>query len=893
MGVTHLWRILERVERPCDMRDHAGTVVAVDISIWIHQLLHGTHATEAGQNAYLIGIFNRVVQLLRHQIKPIFVFDGSAPGLKKVALVNRRKRREENEELLSHARIKMLAVHARNSLFGTAEPAPLPTIVRRGDKPDMYELPAKPAEPQPVSEELTELVEGDEDLDRFAPEPAAPAHDEGPLEPPANVDDVFSAEFDALPLHMQSEMLEELLARQKKGTWRPRALNADDFSLQQIASVVKRNRVYEKLLAVREAILVAQSDGGPAMRALASDNKTVFFLERQSSSAPSLSRVMSAISGGGARTAARTDDPPELAAARRRAALLTRVSVATEDEDGDLSFDEANIDEANTDEAPPVAAKAAAVEAAEALMVAETSFPAARKAGGTAALVSAETVVIEDASPSSRSGLGSKAVSLADTVIIDDALVEDSAAPPAVSSRNTHMDLAAPAEESEPRPMVVRAQRANELAAASPNPEAARELPAAAEVQVGAEIPTPILPALAEALAAPPELVAQPSFAEVLAAAEAPAPAAPLPALAGTSQESAALQTNDDDDMVVADMAVTVTDDSGLVDAAAAPAAAEAAPDVPTDVQTDEDLFDDDLAFHDELQLNERITRLGENQQALADLAASASRAAAGINSENVAEVQELLQLMGVPFVVAPQEAESQCAAFEASGIATGIITDDSDVFLFGGRRVYRNVFSRQRECSVVLMEDVERLLEYDRDALVRMALLLGCDYTPGVYGVGPVYAATIMRAFPGPTGLEDFRAWVLEELDRPVGGLPRGLRNPAVLPKHFPDRRIIDAFAQPTVDECPECTWGAPDLPLLRAFACAKFGWDPARVDDAIMPLLRLPALPSGPARQLSLLSMLRPPPSPEKKDPKGKRKKSASKSASKTASKVAKKSS
>ena len=87
MGVTHLWKILEKAERPLDLKDYDGCVVAVDISIWIHQLLHGIRDKESSPNAYLVGIFNRICTLLHHNVKPIFVFDGSAPGLKKIALV--------------------------------------------------------------------------------------------------------------------------------------------------------------------------------------------------------------------------------------------------------------------------------------------------------------------------------------------------------------------------------------------------------------------------------------------------------------------------------------------------------------------------------------------------------------------------------------------------------------------------------------------------------------------------------------------------------------------------------------------------------------------------------------------------------------------------------------
>lgn len=57
--------------------------------------------------------------------------------------------------------------------------------------------------------------------------------------------------------------------------------------------------------------------------------------------------------------------------------------------------------------------------------------------------------------------------------------------------------------------------------------------------------------------------------------------------------------------------------------------------------------------------------------------------------------LQELLSIFGIPFVVSPMEAESQCAFLDTACLTDGTITDDSDVWLFGGQRVYKNFFSQ------------------------------------------------------------------------------------------------------------------------------------------------------------------------------------------------------
>ena len=53
------------------------------------------------------------------------------------------------------------------------------------------------------------------------------------------------------------------------------------------------------------------------------------------------------------------------------------------------------------------------------------------------------------------------------------------------------------------------------------------------------------------------------------------------------------------------------------------------------------------------------------------------------------------MSLFGVPYIVGPMEAESQCAFLDIACLTEGTITDDSDVWLFGAQRVYKNFFSQ------------------------------------------------------------------------------------------------------------------------------------------------------------------------------------------------------
>lgn len=121
---------------------------------------------------------------------------------------------------------------------------------------------------------------------------------------------------------------------------------------------------------------------------------------------------------------------------------------------------------------------------------------------------------------------------------------------------------------------------------------------------------------------------------------------------------------------------------------------------------------------------------------------------------------QAMLRLFGIPYITAPMEAEAQCASLVELGLVDGIITDDSDVFLFGGLRVFKNMFNQSKTVECFLLADLQRELGLDRSTLIQLAYLLGSDYTEGLTGVGPVAAMELLREFPGDDGLHKFREW-------------------------------------------------------------------------------------------------------------------------------------
>ncbi|RYP03955.1 hypothetical protein DL764_004789 [Monosporascus ibericus] len=218
-----------------------------------------------------------------------------------------------------------------------------------------------------------------------------------------------------------------------------------------------------------------------------------------------------------------------------------------------------------------------------------------------------------------------------------------------------------------------------------------------------------------------------------------------------------------------------------------------------------------------------------------------------------ITECQALLRFFGIPYITAPMEAEAQCAELVRLGLVDGIVTDDSDIFLFGGTRVYKNMFNSNKFVECYLAADLEKDLSLSREQLIALAQLLGSDYAEGLPGVGPVTAVEILSEFPGGTeGLERFRDWWR---DVQVGGrapeadrasvfrrkFRRSMGARLFLPTGFPSPAVSEAYMKPEVDASPEpFRWGVPDVEGLRDFLMRTVGWSRERTDEVLVPVVR-----------------------------------------------------
>src|ERR1700755_1704882 len=117
MGVTGLWTVLQPCAVPIKLETLNRKRLAVDASIWIYQFLKAVRDKEGNalRNSHVVGFFRRICKLLFIGIKPVFVFDGGAPALKRQTINNRKRRREGRRDDAVRTAGKLLALQMQRA----------------------------------------------------------------------------------------------------------------------------------------------------------------------------------------------------------------------------------------------------------------------------------------------------------------------------------------------------------------------------------------------------------------------------------------------------------------------------------------------------------------------------------------------------------------------------------------------------------------------------------------------------------------------------------------------------------------------------------------------------------------------------------------------------------
>jgi len=99
------------------------------------------------------------------------------------------------------------------------------------------------------------------------------------------------------------------------------------------------------------------------------------------------------------------------------------------------------------------------------------------------------------------------------------------------------------------------------------------------------------------------------------------------------------------------------------------------------------------------------------------------------VNKKQIDECKELLQYMGIPYIDAKEEADSQLSYLCKNGLVHAVLTEDLDILTFGSPRIIKNIFSTKQNSFEINLDTILDKINLNHEQFIELCLLFGCDY--------------------------------------------------------------------------------------------------------------------------------------------------------------------
>lgn len=137
-------------------------------------------------------------------------------------------------------------------------------------------------------------------------------------------------------------------------------------------------------------------------------------------------------------------------------------------------------------------------------------------------------------------------------------------------------------------------------------------------------------------------------------------------------------------------------------------------------------------------------------------------------------EVLEALRSIGIEYILSPYEADAQLHFLEKIGYIDYILTEDSDLIIYGSKKIlYKYTGTHVEEYSADLLWKCKDRFFAER--ILEIGILSGCDYLDSIKGIGIAKAHKILKE---ALSLENFvQSAALKGMEVPEGYLDAFLR--------------------------------------------------------------------------------------------------------------------
>lgn len=124
------------------------------------------------------------------------------------------------------------------------------------------------------------------------------------------------------------------------------------------------------------------------------------------------------------------------------------------------------------------------------------------------------------------------------------------------------------------------------------------------------------------------------------------------------------------------------------------------------------------------------------------------------ITEEMVSECKHLLDLLGIPYIHAPEEADPQCAYLARKKLVDYVQSDDMDLLPFGTPNLIKTVRKSSKTITKYNLSKILEEVDVTMDQFIDICILLGSDYCDTIYGLGEKKIVSFVKKYEDIEGI-------------------------------------------------------------------------------------------------------------------------------------------
>lgn len=183
------------------------------------------------------------------------------------------------------------------------------------------------------------------------------------------------------------------------------------------------------------------------------------------------------------------------------------------------------------------------------------------------------------------------------------------------------------------------------------------------------------------------------------------------------------------------------------------------------------------------------------------------------ITKEQIKECQEIIQLLGIPIIESPEEADAQCAWLIKNELVDYVASEDMDLLTFGTTKLLRGLNSKNKIIEYNLEKILEDL-EITYKQFIELCILLGCDYCSTLNKIGPIKAFENIKKYKTIKKILKKNNIKVENFDYEIAKIY--FKNPPV-------NKIMKS----------DLIWNIPDYEKLKILLVEKYEYNQEKLDQ------------------------------------------------------------